>query len=112
MLTVIREHDQPGGAFFLPMVMTGTSAANGRDHLLFAPSLSPRQLSPDGVGQRGAAPRTAQEAADWLAGLCRVVEERLTDAATSAVSAGDREACEAAAACAREILALMGGEAP
>jgi hypothetical protein len=112
MLTVSREHDQPDGAFFVPMVMAGASAANGRDYLLFAPSLPPLPFSPDSVGQCSEAPRTALEAAAWLAGLCQVIAAQLTGAATSAASSADREACLGAAACAREILALMGGGTP
>ncbi len=109
MLTVIREHDQPGGDYFVPMVMAGASAANGRDHVLFAPSLPPRMVSPDGGGQAGAPAMTSQEAASWLAAASRVLAARLTAAAGSAVLAGDREASLGAAGCAREVLALMGG---
>ena len=109
MLTVIREHDQPGGELFVPMVMAGASAGSGRDHVLFAPSLPPRLVSPAGGGQDGGPAMTSQEAASWLSGVSRVLAARLTAAAGSAVLAGDREASAGAAGCAREVLALMSG---
>src|SRR6266704_5245381 len=73
MLTMIREHDQPGGELFVPMVMAGASAGNGRDHVLFAPSLPPRTVSPVGAWQAGGPAMSSQEAAAWLAGVSRVL---------------------------------------
>jgi len=108
ILTVIREHDQPDSELFVPMVMAGASAGNGRDHVLFAPSLSPRMVSPNGAAQDGGPAMTSQEAAGWLARVSRVLAARLTAAAASAVLAGDRDASLGAAGCAQEVLALMG----
>lgn len=73
MLRVIREHDQPGADFFLPMVMAGAAAGNGRDHLLFAPSLPPRSFDPPGALLQYDLRMTVQEAVDWLAGVCQVM---------------------------------------
>lgn len=109
MLTVIRQHDQPDTGFFVPMVLAGASAGNGRDHVLFAPSLPPRSLHPDNAGEDGQPPMQGQAAADWLARLCVVLAGRLAEAVRSAVLPGDREACLGAARCAGEIQALMGG---
>ena len=109
MLTVIREHDQPGGEHFVPMVTAAASAGNGRDHVLFAPSISPRLVRSIGGRPDVAPAMTSQEAANWLSGVSRLIVARLTAAAASAELAGDREASLGAAGCAREVLALMGG---
>lgn len=109
MLAVIRQNDDPDTGFFVPMVMAGASAGDGRDYVLFAPSLPPRRLhpgQPEGNGQRSLA---GQAAADWLAGLCGTLASRLGEAAMSAGAAGDREACLGAARCAGEVRELMGG---
>ena len=109
MLTVIRDHDQPRGELFVPTVMAGAAAGNGRDHVLFAPSLPPRLSRPDGAGQDGGPAMTSQEAVSWLARVSRVLVAQLHGAAGSAVLAGYREASLGAAGCAREVLALIGG---
>jgi len=44
MLTVVRQHDQPDGEWFIPMVVAAASAANGRDAVGWAPSLPARRL--------------------------------------------------------------------
>jgi hypothetical protein len=111
VLTVIRQHDDPGGGLFIPMVMAAASAADGRDAICRAPSLPPRSLHAGtwkGTG-RAQAPRAA---AAWVAGLCEVLADRLAGAASSAAGAGDRGACLDAARCARDVRALMrGGQA-
>ena len=112
MLAVIREHDHPGADLFLPMVRAGASAGNGRDHLLFAPSMPSRLSGNAGTAVQRGAQMTSQEAAIWLAGACHLVAARLAEAAGSAALPGDRQACMSSAACAQEINALMGGGAP
>src|SRR5260370_20798242 len=44
MLSVIRDHEDSTDRMFIPFVMAATCAANGRDAVLFAPSLPPRPL--------------------------------------------------------------------
>jgi hypothetical protein len=110
MLTVIRQNDNPSTGFFVPMVMAGASAGNGRDYLLFAPSLPVLPLHPGQHGENGQRSLAGQAAADWLAEMCRTLVGRLSEALTWAdVAAGDGEACLGAARCAQEIRELMGG---
>ena len=108
MLTVIREHDHPGADLFLPMVRAGASAGNGRDHLLFAPSMPSRLSGNVGTAVWRSAQMTSEEAAIWLAGACHLVGARLAEAAGSAALPGDRQACMNAAECAHQINALLG----
>ena len=110
--TVIRQHDTPDTEMFVPMVLAGASAGNGRDSILFAPSLPPRRLHPDMAGEEGQRPMAGRAAADWLTQLCEVLASTLTEAAAPADAPGDRQACLDAARCAREIQALMGGGQP
>jgi hypothetical protein len=109
MLTVIRQHDKPDTEMFVPMVLAGASAGNGRDSILFAPSLPPRSLHPEMAREEGQRPLVGRAAADLLTQLCEVLASRLTEAAASADASGDRQACLDAARCAREIHALIGG---
>jgi hypothetical protein len=108
VLAVVRQHDDPGGGLFIPMVMAAASAAEGRDAICGAPSLPPRSLHA-GAGERTGPADTAQAAAAWVAGVCEVLVERLAGAASSAGEAGDRGACLDAGWSAREIRALMRG---
>src|SRR5215831_15707812 len=39
MLSVIRAHEDPADGMFVPLVMAAASAADGRDAIVFAPSL-------------------------------------------------------------------------
>lgn len=109
MHVVIRQHDDPSTGFFVPMVMAGASAANGRDAILWAPSLPMRRLHPERQTGNGQRPVTAQAAASWLLSLCEVLAGRLAETAESAAEPGDRDACLHAARHAREIHGLMGG---
>jgi len=112
VLTLVRRHDRPEDGWFVPMVMAAAWAGDGRDHLLFAPSL-PAQRSGEafGLGDDACAP-DGQAAARWLAGLCETLNNELNSAAASAGLIGDRNACMGAASCARQICALMGGAWP
>lgn len=109
ILVVIRQHDDPASGYFVPMVMAGAAAANGRDYLLWAPSLPPRRLSDEPQADSDQQPPSAPAAASWLASLCDVLESHLISAAEFVVQSGDREACLGAAGQAREIRGLMRG---
>jgi predicted RNase H-like HicB family nuclease len=63
MLAVIRQHDDPSNPLFVPMVLAAGSTANGRDNVLFAPSLPPRPLHRDVRAEDGAQPVAAHAAA-------------------------------------------------
>jgi hypothetical protein len=111
MLTVIRQHDDPGSGWFTPMVMAAASAANGRDAVGWAPLLPLRRLHPDQPAEIAGRPQTAQAAAAWVAGLCEMLAGRLDAGAAPYADPGDAAACRDAVGCAREIHALMGGGA-
>lgn len=104
VLEVLGEHDDPGGAYFIPAVMAGAWAASGRDHLCWAPSLPPGPLRagmidvPVGV--------SAPEAFAWVSGVCEKLAGCLGRSSRWAADPGDREACAGAAGCAGQIRLL------
>ena len=109
MLSVLRALEDPGDPMFGAVMMAAASAADGRDAILFAPSLPPHRLhradaeeSHDAVGA----------AADLLASLSELLAARLDDAASIAPDPGDQTACQAAGRWARDIHALLTGNAP
>jgi len=109
MLPVIEAQQDPAGGAFTTFVMSAAFAANGRDAVLFAPSLPPsasRGPIADRPGCGG-----ALEAAIALAGLGRLLDLRLTDASAQAVSPGDRRACIEGARQARRLVSLLAGAA-
>jgi hypothetical protein len=98
-------------ALSVPHLLAATQAANGRDAVLFAPSLPPRaRHSPPQASQeqeRGSAAGISAVVAD----LSRLTATRLTRAATLAAAA-DRAACHNAAHYARQIHHLLTGDGP
>jgi hypothetical protein len=112
ILTEIRLAQDPASPLFAALTMAAVAAANGRDAMLFAPSLSwsactgvPRQESAAPADLAG--PDTAE-----LAALCMTLASRLDQAAASPVVPGDRRACQDAARCARDIRDLIAGTLP
>jgi hypothetical protein len=112
MLSVIRAHEDPADGMFVPLVMAAASAADGRDAILFAPSLPPHQLHPETAGEQSHEPGSMRATAGRLAVLSQLLASRLTDAATSAPNPGDQAACTAAARSARDIHSLLTGSGP
>jgi hypothetical protein len=108
MLTIIEEHQNPDSRFFVPMVYAAASAANGRDHIIRAPSLPPSPAHQAEPKHQRMKSEDDQAAANWIAALCRNLERRLTTAAAEASESGDQRACAGAAGYAREIAILMG----
>ena len=112
LLAVIREHEDPANGLFAAFMFAAASAANGRDAILFAPSLPPSRNA-DRPAPEGAEPEGAvEDAADAAAGLGHLLADRLLEAGQAAADPGDRAACLAAAQCAREICGLLRGSAP
>jgi hypothetical protein len=94
-------------------MMAGTSAADGRDAILFAPSLPPGQGSSTPVADDEWPPgESAASIADAAAGLCRLLTARLTEAWETAADPDDRAACADAVCCAESIHGLLGGSGP
>jgi hypothetical protein len=111
MLSVIEEHENPANGIVPGFMRAANRAADGRDAVLFAPSLPPRPLRSGQSG--GGADRV--EGADWagdVASLGEVLSAVLVRAASAAADDGDRRACGDAAQCAADIRRLVAGAGP
>ena len=88
---------------------TADTAVDGRDSLMFAPSLPDARpgAAPAAPAPAGAA---VEEVTDALAALGALLHERLTHAASLATASTDRSACEQAAQAAKRIRHLMARE--
>jgi hypothetical protein len=108
-LTALRAREDPDSDWFGEFVMAAASAADGRDALLFAPSM-PTTLSPaTTVMDEQAAAGTGGSVAGDIAALCGLAAVRLARAAGQAADPGDQAACERAARCAQRICELLAG---
>jgi hypothetical protein len=113
ILTVIGDYEDTtstGTAF--TFLLVATQAANGRDALLFAPSLPPRALhpmaaagEPDGQGSETVIKSSA-------AGVSELLATGLARTATTITNGADRAACRDAATCAARITDLLAGAGP
>ncbi len=109
MLPAIEAQQYADSAAFTAFVMSGASAANGRDAIAAAPSL-PAAAAPRVVTTaRAPATATARQAAAALTGLSRVLVSRLNAAAGLSADVGDRAACASAAHHAAAICSLLEG---
>ncbi len=93
----------------LAFLLVATQAANGRDAVLFAPSLPPRSLRPRQapvLPERGSAGNIKAS----VAGLSLLLASRLACAATTAGAGADQAACHDAARYARTVHDLLAGE--
>lgn len=108
MLTIIETHQNPDSRFFVPMVYAAASAANGRDHIIRAPSLPLSRGRQAQAAEQRTRFQDDQVAANWIAALSQDLEHRLTAAAAVTAENSDHRACVGAARYAREITILMG----
>jgi hypothetical protein len=93
----------------LAFLLVATQAANGRDAVLFAPSLPPRSLHP----RQAPVPRERGSAGNItasVAALSLLVASRLAATATTAAAGADQTACHDAARYARTVHDLLAGE--
>lgn len=112
LLAVIRDREDPASGLFATFMFAAVSAANGRDAILFAPSL-PASCHSDRVTSEGAdRERTVEDAADAVVGLAHLLAARLLEAGQAAADPGDQAACLGAARCAEEICELLRGTTP
>jgi hypothetical protein len=111
MLSVIRDHEDSADGMFIPFVMAATCAANGRDAVLFAPSLPPRRLHepPAAVGPHEG---SVEAVAGAVAALSLLLASQLAEVAGSAPAPDDRAACQDGARCAQQIHDLLTGPGP
>ena len=108
-LTALRAREDPDSVWFGGFVMAAASAADGRDAVIFAPSMPAHRArarrAPEKTHQR-ARPKRSRGTSPALCGLAAV---RLAQAASQAADPGDQAACVRAARCARRICELLAG---
>jgi hypothetical protein len=108
-LTALRAQEDPDSAWFGEFVMAAASAADGRDALLFAPSMPAAPGPGTLVTDEQAAAGTGGSVAGDIAVLCGLAAVRLARAAVQASDPGDQAACGRAARCAQRICELLAG---
>ena len=109
LLSAIEDCQDPASDMFAQFVYAATTAANGRDAILFAPSLPVRPLhaadaSVDGWGSGSDLQN--------LATLSDVLCHALAQAVAAVPGHEDQRACHHAVQCAVEIHRLLTGAAP
>ena len=109
LLAAAEERQDPASGMFAQFVYAATAAANGRDAILFAPSLPVRPLRPADTGVNGWG--SSSDVRD-LATLSEVLCHVLSQAAATVPGPEDQRACRHAAQCAVEIHRLLTGAAP
>jgi len=109
ILLAIRAHENPADGTFIPLVMAAASAAEGRNAIVFAPSLPSRRLHPASTRDEPPDPANVEDITAALAVLSELLATRLTDAAGSAPGHTDQTACYEAARAARDIHSLLTG---
>ena len=107
MLSVIHPVQDPASGLFAAFVMAAAAAADGRNALALAPSLPGHPLLTVPAEQQPWCGEPPERVAEKVAGLSRLVAERLTQAAASALDTGDAAACRNAAQNARDICGLL-----
>jgi hypothetical protein len=112
MLTVLWDHIDPTQAMFIPLLMAATCAADGRDAVLFAPSLPPHRRNATPPAETDPGPDSVDEVASAVAGLCELLASRLKEAAIGAADQGDQAACHDAVRYARQIHDVLTGTSP
>jgi len=109
LLSAVEEHQDPASVMFVQFVYAATCAANGRDAILFAPSLPTRPLHPADAAVNSQV--SASDVPD-LAALSKKLYLVLAQAASVVASQDDRAACHHAAGHAADIYRLLTGAEP
>jgi hypothetical protein len=110
ILAVIGACEDTSGAD-ITFLLAATQAANGRDAVLFAPSLPPRALHHPAPAERPDRP-SAQDIKNAVAGLSELLAARLSHTAATAAAHADLSACQDAARYATQIHDLLAGQEP
>jgi hypothetical protein len=112
ILAVIGDCEDASDALVVPLLLAATQAANGRDAVLFAPSLPAHRLHQvERVGEeleRG----SAQDVISAVTGLCQLLASGLARTAAGVANGADRAACQDAARYARAVHAPLTGSGP
>jgi len=112
LLLLLERHEDSGDARFAAFVSAATCPANGRDAVLFTPSLPPRQL-PRPPGESGLADAPGQtNEPDAAIAVSALLEVRLSQAAEQSADPADRLGRRTAAGYARQIHVLLAGSRP
>jgi hypothetical protein len=108
LLSAIEDRQDPASGMFAQFVYAATCAANGRDAILFAPSLPARPLHPadSSVNGRGSG-SDVQDLVVLSKMLCQVLAH-----AAAVAGQEDRRACHHAARSSAEIHRLLTGAEP
>lgn len=109
LLAAIEEHEDPASGMFAQFVFAATHAANGRDAILFAPSLPVRPLhrADADVSEQGRGSGVAD-----IVALSQVLCHVFARAAGSVPGRDDQAACRHAARSAAAIHRLLTGTDP
>jgi hypothetical protein len=111
ILSVIGGYEDTADRVVVAFLLAATQVANGRDALLFAPSLPPHSSHrPQQAEQQESGGAAGISAA--AAGLSRLLASQLDGTATTVPGGADRAACHDAARCAAQIHALLAGGGP
>lgn len=112
LLVILERHEDPSDARFAAFVSAATCAANGRDAVLFTPSLPSRQL-PRPAGESGPIDAPDQgNGPDAAVAVSLLIKARLSQAAEQSADPADRLGCRTAAGYARQIYFLLTGSGP
>jgi hypothetical protein len=111
MLTAIEDHQDPASGMFSQFVTAATSAADGRDDILSAPSLPARPLHPARESASMTGPADDAGVHEIVA-LSAALSQALTGAAATVAGEADRAACRAAAGRAAAVHRLLTGVDP
>ena len=113
ILTIIGDYEDTistGAA--ITFLLVATQAANGRDAVLFAPSLPPRALHPWAAAGKPNRPESASVIKSSVAGVSELLATGLARTATTITNGADRAACRDAATCAARITDLFARAGP
>jgi hypothetical protein len=113
ILTVIGGYEDTtstGGA--IAFLLVATQAANGRDAVLFAPSLPARALHPPAQTSESHRQESASAIKSSVTELSELLATGLAHTAATTAHGADRAACRDAAACATRIGDLLVGAGP
>jgi len=107
ILTVIAANEATTSTgLALTFLFAATQAANGRDAMLFAPSLPPMPLHAPAPAGEHRQPGD-QDIKTTIAGVAELLATGLGNTATTTADGADRAACHDAAACATRIHYLL-----
>jgi hypothetical protein len=112
ILSVIGDYEDASGGLAVPFLLAASQAANGRDAMLFAPSLPARRLHQPHQEAEQPGRGSAKDVASAVAGLCQLLASQLAHIAGAATAPADRAACQDGAHYARQAHALLTGNTP